>query len=255
MSNDDGKLTVLNFYFNGESEVRLSPEPEVEPEPERPAGTVPAKQTPPEDNAAAEEWHAKRAGKITCSQFGSIMSSGRKKDDHFSQTGLAYLRQKVAERMGSRPPSMSSASTRWGTDNEAEALRMYGLRTQSEVTSGVYQFFDWGSLPATVGGTPDALVGDDGCVEVKCPHNPAVHVNTLLTREIPAGNYFWQCVGHCLVTQREWCDFVSYDPRVVGPQKIIIIRWERDEQKITELTDKLKLAEEWICNAMKSIGR
>lgn len=199
-------------------------------------------------NEAEEQWFKKRAGRITCSRFGDLMSTGRKKDDDFSETGLKYLRLKIAERLGSWQ-TISGAALTWGTENEAEALALYGVRTGAVLNSEPYQFFEFGD---DIGGTPDALADDDGCVEAKCPYNPAVHINTVLTGKIPA-EYEWQVAGHCLVTDRKWCDFVSYDPRIIGPHKLKIIRWERNDVMLKKLVEKLNLAVEWIENAMTKL--
>jgi hypothetical protein len=44
------------------------------------------------------------------------------------------------------------------------------------------------------------------------------------------------------VTDRKWCDFISFDPRIEGKQKIAIVRIERDDAKIAFLKSRLELA-------------
>ena len=189
------------------------------------------------DEAAREEWLLKRAGKITCSRFCDLMGEGREKGAAFTQTGYNYLRLLVAESLGSWY-SISASATKWGTENEPLAIDEYRNRTGFEVDSRPFQYFhynDW------IGGTPDGLVGEDGCIEVKCPYDPSVHVKTLLSREVPK-EYDWQTVGHLLVTGRKWCDFVSYDPRMQRPQNLVVIRVERSEPRIELLKSRLMLA-------------
>lgn len=199
--------------------------------------------------AKREEWLLKRLGKITCSRFPDLMSSGRSKDEVFSQTGKAYLRRIVAERLGSWY-SVSAKAMDWGNDNESKAILEYAAREIVFVDNKPFQYF---AYTDDIGGTPDGLVGADGCVEVKCPFDPAVHVNTLLTKEVPK-EYEWQVVGHLLVTGREWCDFISYDPRIGGPQKLCVVRVERSEPRIAELKKRLVLAVEEVEKMMKQIG-
>ena len=55
------------------------------------------------------------------------------------------------------------------------------------------------------------------------------------------------------MTDRKWCDFVSYDPRIIGPHKLKIIRWERNDVMLKKLVEKLNLAVEWIENAMTKL--
>lgn len=195
-----------------------------------------------------EEWLRKRLGKITCSHFPDLMSSGRSKEEVFSQTGKAYLRRIVAERLGSWY-SISARAMDWGVENEPKAILEYAARKIVFVDNKPFQYF---AYTEQIGGTPDGLVGMDGCVEVKCPFDPAVHVNTLLTREVPK-EYEWQVIGHLLVTGREWCDFISYDPRMNGKEKLCVVRVERNEARIAELNKRLELAVEYVREMMERI--
>lgn len=183
-----------------------------------------------------DEWLRRRSGMVTCSNFYKLIGEGRGKGDVFTQTGMAYLRRVVAERLGSWH-SVSAASMAWGTENEQSAIESYRDRIGLDVDSRPFQFFkldDW------IGGTPDALVGNEGCLEIKCPFDPAVHVNTLLTRAVPK-EYVWQVHGHLLVTGREWCDFVSFDPRIIkgDPRRLCVIRCNRDEMALEFLKQRL----------------
>jgi len=161
------------------------------------------------DEAAREEWLLKRAGKITCSRFGDLMGEGREKGAAFTQTGYNYLRLLVAESLGSWY-SISASATKWGTENEPLAIDEYRARTGYEVDSRPFQYFHYN---AWIGGTPDGLVGEDGCIEVKCPYDPSVHVKTLLSREVPK-----------------------------EPQNLVVIRVERSEPRIEFLKSRLMLA-------------
>lgn len=193
------------------------------------------------NEAAREEWLQKRAGRITCSRFGDLIGEGREKGAVFTQTGYSYLRLLVAEYLGSWY-SVSASALKWGTENESIAIDEYRARTGYLVDSRPFQYFAYN---AWIGGTPDGIVGTDGCIEVKCPYDPSVHVRTLLSREVPK-EYDWQTVGHLLVTGRSWCDFISYDPRMQSPQNMVVIRVERDEARIDFLKSRLMLAVETL---------
>jgi hypothetical protein len=202
-----------------------------------------------ENEARREAWFALRSGKLTCSHFSDLVKPGRAKDDDFTATGYSYLRMKIAERFGSWH-SISGAALSWGTDNEIAAIVAYGMRTQQNVSQNEYGFVEYNS---DIGGTPDALCGDDGCLEVKCPYNPAVHVQTLLNNTIP-DNYLWQVIGHLLVTGRDWCDFCSFDPRMEDPHRLVIIRHQRNESEIEFLKQRLELAMAWIAERMEKLS-
>ncbi len=201
------------------------------------------------DEAAREEWMRKRAGRITCSRFGDLIGEGRSKDSVFTQTGYAYLQLLVAERLGSWY-SFGSSATQWGTENEPVAIDEYRRLTGNEVDSTPFNFFAYN---AWIGGTPDGLVGTDGTIEVKCPFNPSVHIGTLLSKTVPK-EYEWQVYGHMLVTDRKWCDFISFDPRIEGKQKIAIVRVDRDEAKIAFLKSRLELAVKVMSDMMEKVA-
>jgi hypothetical protein len=196
-----------------------------------------------------DEWLRKRLGKITCSKFGDLMGSGRSKDALFTTAGYTYLRRIVAERFGSWY-SVSAKSMDWGNENESKAIAEYANRFEWDVDSTPFQYFAYDD---DIGGTPDGLVGGSGCIEVKCPFDPAVHVNTLLTKEVPS-DYEWQVVGHLLVTGRDWCDFISFDPRMEGKHRLCVIRVERSEARIELLKKRLEVAVGVVKEMVERIG-
>jgi predicted phage-related endonuclease len=83
------------------------------------------------------------------------------------------------------------------------------------------------------GASPDGLVLDNGLVEIKCP-NTATHIDTLLTQTVP-GKYITQMMWQMACTGRQWCDFVSFDPRMPEHMQLFIKRVSRDNDVITEL--------------------
>ena len=177
------------------------------------------------------EWFAERLGKATASRFGDIMAKTR--------TGEAaarrnYRAQLVAERLtGEREEMRTSSSMQWGVDTEATARLEYELQTGYTVLE--CGMFNHETLNA--GASPDGLVETDGLLEIKCP-NTATHIETLKRKTVPY-QYFWQVIGQLWLTGREWCDFVSYDPRLPDNAQMIIIRVERDEEYIKQLEDEV----------------
>tara|TARA_Y100000593_G_scaffold71717_1_gene131715 strand:- start:424 stop:1101 length:678 start_codon:yes stop_codon:yes gene_type:complete len=193
-----------------------------------------------------DEWLEKRAGTITCSHFGELIGSGTK-GDPFTKTGLTYLRRVVAEQLGSSY-TIAGRALDWGTTHETAAIEAYSEKIGSTVLPNSAERIGEKAFIAMnefVGGTPDALVGSEGCLEVKCPYDPAVHVETLLTRQIPA-RYVWQCTGHLLVTGRKWVDFVSYDPRINSPASLCVIRCNRHQESIDFLHGRINTAVDWV---------
>lgn len=168
------------------------------------------------------EWKRKRLGKITASRFG-MLKTGRGSD--WGETALSYLYDLVGEHLTGQPSEDFSGNraTEWGNLYEADALKAYTKRTGKKVQPGKFcqhPVLDW------CGGTPDGLVGEKGLIEVKCPLSFKNHLRTVINRVVP-DEYLPQVLGHLWLSGRDWCDFVSYDPRINGVHRLAIIRVER----------------------------
>ena len=179
--------------------------------------------------AEQEQWHRQRSGRFTCSQFGELANSGRGKDEPWSQTAWNYLYQIAAERCGSFSFEFHSRPTQWGKENEPQAIVEYSVAhpPEGKCVAGAAA---WCEVDEWIGGTPDALLGADGCLEVKCPYSPAEHMGYVYKNKVP-DKYQWQVIGHLFVTGRQWCDFVSFDPRIPAenPHRMLVVRTLRDD--------------------------
>lgn len=175
-----------------------------------------------------EEWHMLRLGRATASKFNDIMAKGR---GGYELAGAKnYRAELVLERLtGKRSDFFKSPSMEWGTDTEPLARLTYQLKSGNDAEE--CGFFAHETLEA--GASPDGLVGDDGLLEIKCP-NSATHIETLYKQKVPS-KYYWQIMGQMWMTGRQWCDFVSFDPRLPENAQYICIRVERDENAIKEL--------------------
>lgn len=187
-----------------------------------------------------EEWHKKRLGKLTASRFDDIMVSDRS-GKGLGQAAIKYVYEKVAELLTNAPHTVTSQAMDWGTQMEAEAIAKY-----EEISGNSVLKCDFIGFGEFAGGTPDGLVGDKGIIEVKCPFNPANHVEAIITDSVPK-QYIFQLQGNMMVTGREWCDFISYDPRVQEETlKLFIKRVERDEELIKAINDRIKIVSQLV---------
>ena len=89
------------------------------------------------------------------------------------------------------------------------------------------------------GCSPDGLIGNLGLVEIKCP-NSATHWSYLKANE-PPNKYYIQMQAQMACTQTEWCDFVSFDPRMPERSQLLIVRVERDETFIKEMEEAVEV--------------
>lgn len=168
----------------------------------------------------SQEWFSARCGWATASRISDILA---KTKSGVSASRKNYMAQLVAERLsGTCAEGYSNAAMQWGTEQEPQARLAYELSTGREVTQ--IGFVDHPRIPMS-GASPDGLVGDDGLVEIKCP-NTATHIDTLLSEKIDS-KYITQMQWQMLCTDRQWCDFVSYDPRLPSPLCLFIKRVDR----------------------------
>lgn len=176
------------------------------------------------------EWLAARVGKVGASRVHEIVAKTKSGP---SAMRANYLAELVAERLTGQPAEkFVSGPMQWGTENEAGARDLYSFALSTEVQRvGLVLHPKIANAVAS----PDGLVGMGGLVEIKCP-NTATHISTLLGAEID-GKYIKQMQWQMACTGREWCDFVSYDPRMPPEMQLHISRVVRNEEMIGELED------------------
>lgn len=180
-------------------------------------------------NQGTPEWLAARAGHVTASRFCDVMA--RLKGGGEAATRRTYKLQLVTERLTGLPcETYKNVAMEWGTQTEPFARAAYeterGLMVD-ETGFLLHPSVKW------VGGSPDGLVAADGLVEIKCPHNSVVHVESM-SGGMPT-EHRAQVQGLLWITGRQWADFISYDPRMPAKMQLYVERVTRDEDYITKL--------------------
>ena len=175
-----------------------------------------------------EEWYASRLGKVTASRVADIVA---KTKTGYSASRAKYMGELLCERLtGSRGDTYQNAAMVWGVNTEPQARVAYEAAL-GELVEEV------GFIPhptiEMAGASPDGLVGEEGLVEIKCP-TTITHIDTLLSITVPQ-QYMTQMQWQMACTDRNWCDFVSYDPRLPENMQMFIHRVERDDKMIAEL--------------------
>ena len=187
------------------------------------------------------EWHTARLGKVTASRVADVIA---KTKTGYGASRANLMADLIVERLTGQPAStFTNAHMEWGTEQEPHARAAYSART-GELVEEV-GFIDHPRI-VNSGASPDGLVGDDGLVEFKCPAT-ATHLDTLLAGEVPS-KYIPQMQWQMACTNRAWCDFVSYDPRLPEHLRMFVKRVPRDDTYIatleTEVTKFLAELEE-----------
>lgn len=178
------------------------------------------------------EWFALRVGKVTASRVADVIA---KTKTGWGASRANYMAELIAERLTGKPAEKyTNAAMAWGTEKEPDARAAYEFFRDAHVVE--VAFINHPVIGMT-GASPDGFVGDHGLVEIKCP-NTATHLDTLLSQSIP-GKYVTQMLWQMACTGRQWCDFVSYDPRLPEAMSLFVKRVERDDKEIADLEAKV----------------
>jgi hypothetical protein len=168
------------------------------------------------------EWFHARLGLPTASEFSAILAKGQGK------VRRGYLCRLAAERiLGETQETYTNHHLRRGKEMEAEARDLYGFL--QEVEPRLVGFI----RNEIAGCSPDALIGDDGMLEIKT-RLPALMVDVLAQGGVPA-EHKAQLQGGLWITGRAWCDFVAYWPGM----PLYVARVERDEEYIETLANEI----------------
>ena len=174
------------------------------------------------------EWFAARLGKVTASRVADVIA---KTKSGYSTSRDNYMAQLVCERMtGTQGESFTNAAMQWGTDQEPLARAAYEAAQDVLVDETGFVIHP---RIQEAGASPDGLVGMFGLIEIKCP-NTATHIETILSDKVP-GKYITQMQWQMACTERQWTDFVSYDPRMPEGLQLFIQRVDFDPEYVKTL--------------------
>tara|TARA_R110002126_G_scaffold171721_2_gene320500 strand:- start:444 stop:1070 length:627 start_codon:yes stop_codon:yes gene_type:complete len=178
------------------------------------------------------EWLAMRLGKVTASKVSDVLSKGRGSAP--SKMSETYMIELIAEVLtGNSKPFFENDAMRWGTETEPQARAMYAVNNDFVDVKEV-AFVEHNEQ---VGISPDGLIGEDGLLEIKCP-NTTTQLKRALSNDYSV-DYKAQIQMQLWVTEREWCDFLSFDPRLDCEAGYLQQRVFRDEEYIEEMKTKV----------------
>lgn len=165
---------------------------------------------------ATPEWWEARRGLPTASAFDRILTSTGKPSaqaDGYICELIADTAMQLPQYFSGRGRPVTKAMTN-GTDSEPEARRYYEMLKDTQVRQVGFCLHDSGLF----GCSPDALVGDDGVLELKVPELKT-QAHYLMKPGSLLADYRQQIHGHLIVTERKWCEVLSYshglDPLVI----------------------------------------
>lgn len=184
-------------------------------------------------NQGTPEWLAARAGHVTASRFADVMAKVKVGE---AAGRIKYRWEIVTERLTGQPVEQySNKAMEHGTEQEPYARMAYEAQTGNVVEEvGLILH----PSTARVGCSPDGLIASVGGVEIKCPFNSVVHVQTL-SGGMPS-EHRAQVQGAMWVTDRKWWHFVSFDPRMPEKMQLYVELVKRDEDYIAKLADEVR---------------
>jgi hypothetical protein len=156
----------------------------------------------------SDEWHAARCGLLTASEMKLIVTPTLKAASNDKEK--AHLYELLAQRItGYVEPSYISDAMLRGHEDEIEAIAQYEKAYAPVARVGFVTNDKWGF---TIGYSPDGLVGKVGQVECKS-RNQKYQVRTLVDyvyADTIDPDFMIQVQTGLLVSEREWCDLISY---------------------------------------------
>lgn len=186
------------------------------------------------DTTLTPEHAAQRLGRVTASRIADVVA--------MTKTGWGASRQNyraelIAERLtGMQAARFVNKEMLHGIETEPYARDAYEFRFDCDVQPGGFWLHP---LYDMAGASPDGLIGADGLVEFKCP-STATHLDTLLGQPFDK-RYVDQCQWQMACTGRAWCDLASFDPRLPESMRLFVKRIVRDEKRIAELEQAVKV--------------
>lgn len=177
------------------------------------------------------EWFMQRLGHLSGSRINDALTFLAKGGESEKRIQLRY--ELASERMTGLPtPSYTNGAMQWGIDTESLARGAYEAEKGvmvDEVGFIKHPSIEW------AGASPDGLI-QGGLIEIKCPAS-TTHIKYLTAGVVPS-QYKPQMLWQMACTKREWCDFVSYDPRMPEDLQLFITRFEPLNSELAEIEEK-----------------
>lgn len=193
-----------------------------------------------------EEWHRARMGIPTASKFAVVMSSPSGRAGTMPGR-LRYLRVLATEIITGEPnmDDYKSAAMQRGHVMEPIIRKEYRFVTDKDPKLVGFVVNDGLIKGRKVGCSPDAMLGDDGVLEIKSMEPPLL-IELLETRAIPP-EHRAQCHGNMWVTERGHLDLVvgwpglpqfratiKRDPLEIGKIKTAVECFYEDLDKLVD---------------------
>jgi hypothetical protein len=195
------------------------------------------------------QWLEQRSGCATASRFCDIIAVSKSNGKPL-KAREDYIWTLATERVyGTPTEAFSAKSTDWGKELEPYAKQAYEIETGSIVVPSGFVLHP---TIAYCGASPDGLIGSQGGIEIKCPKDRRVHMQTW--RYGMPIDHLPQVQGNIWINEREWFDFISYDPRAPEQFRLFVQRIVRNEMYIKALQSHVVEFLEEVDNLVEQIN-
>lgn len=171
-------------------------------------------------------WLKARLGCLTASRMADAMDflKNGKESEKRRKLKIDILSERLTDMA---TETYVTPAMQWGIEQEANARAMYEERTGNLVRPCGFAIHD--SIEF-FGASPDGLV-DIGLLEIKCPTS-AKYLEWYLAGEVPE-QHKPQMLAQMAVTNRPWCDFVAFDPRMPQQMQFFCKRYEPTPEEVS----------------------
>lgn len=193
----------------------------------------------------SEEWHQARCGLITASEMKLILTPTLKAANN--DKTRAHVWELAAQRItGYVEPTYIGEAMLRGHEDEILARALYSEHFAPVTECGFVTNDEWGF---TLGASPDGLVGADGLIECKSriqKYQVQAIVEHWRDGTTP-DEFTLQVQTLLLVTERRWCDLISYS----GGLPMIPMRCEASPEIQAAIVDACDAFEARVAEAVR----
>lgn len=191
-----------------------------------------------------DDWFRARRGIPTASNFAIVMRAKGKGADGTSAQRTDYLNKLAGEILTDQPmETYSNQHMERGHEWEDEARNLYAFMHDADPRQ--VGFIRNGQK----GASPDALIGDNGGLEIKSAL-PHIQIARLRTGALPP-EYRAQVQGNLWVAEREYWDFCSFSRGL----PLLVIRVNRDEPFIKHMAECVDIFNQELAQVVEYVRR
>jgi putative phage-type endonuclease len=188
----------------------------------------------------SKEWFEIRVGKMTSSHTQAIANQGKGLDTYITELMAEYYSSGEKEQF-------SNKHTDRGNELEPLAREMYELETGNKVEQvGFCEYNEFSGV------SPDGFVNVDGLIEIKAIDDVGYFKYLLNGDKEIDSKYIWQVQMQLMVTNRQWCDFVAYNPNY--KKSLFIHRIYPDLEKFKEIKKGLEIGKQKILDIKNKLN-